>query len=189
MIPKEFYKERMPLYTEDFDTEIYSAVQQPNSYRIDIRYNEKFNNYVYFFKIFGIDGKLLTINGWTLIKAHFQKNWYENFSPYVTIKDSQGLVLDDYRLEIPFAKTEPNTGGEIENRLREIFHFMKYISEFQSIYDFETVHKTSLSNIGDTIRFYLECLKRNKRLPQEAQTYIIDIVKKRFENYLNEPNK
>ena len=52
MIPKEFYKERMPLYTEDFDTEIYSAVQQPNSYRIDIRYNEKFNNYVYFFKIF-----------------------------------------------------------------------------------------------------------------------------------------
>lgn len=66
---------------------------------------------------------------------------------------------------------------------------MKYISEFQSIYDFETVHKASLSNIGDTIRFYLECLKINKRLPQEAQTYIIDIVKKRFENYLNEPNK
>ena len=78
MIPKEFYKGRMPLYTEDFDTEIYSAVQQPNSYRIDIKYDEKFNNYVYFFKIFGIDGKLLTINGWTLVKANFQKNWYEN---------------------------------------------------------------------------------------------------------------
>lgn len=31
MIPKEFYKERMPLYTEDFDTEIYSVIQQSNS--------------------------------------------------------------------------------------------------------------------------------------------------------------
>ena len=159
MIPKEFYKERMPLYTEDFDTEIYSAIQQSNSYRIDIRFDEKFNNYVYFFKIFGVSGKLLTMNGWTLVKARFQTNWYDNLSPYVTIKDSQGIVLDDYQLEMPFAKTEPNIGGEIENRLREIFHFMKYISKFQSLYDFETVHKTHLSNIDDTMRFYLECLK------------------------------
>lgn len=189
MIPKEFYKEYMPLYTKDFDTEIYSTIQQSNSYRIDIRFDEKFNNYVYFFKIFGVSGKLLTMNGWTLVKAYFQKNWYENLSPYVTIKDSQGIVLDDYQLEMPFAKTEPNIGGEIENRLREIFHFMKYISKFQSLYDFETVHKTSLSNIGDTMRFYLECLKIKNRLPQEAQTYIIDIVKTRFENYLNEANK
>lgn len=51
MIPKEFYKEYMPLYTKDFDTEIYSTTQQSNSYRIDIRFDEKFNNYVYFFKI------------------------------------------------------------------------------------------------------------------------------------------
>ena len=50
MIPKEFYKGRMPLYTEDFDTEIYSAIKQSNSYRIDIRYDENFNNYIYFFK-------------------------------------------------------------------------------------------------------------------------------------------
>ena len=34
MIPKEFYKEYMPLYTKDFDTEIYSTTQQSNSYRI-----------------------------------------------------------------------------------------------------------------------------------------------------------
>ena len=189
MIPKEFYKEYMPLYTKDFDTEIYSTIQQSNSYRIDIRFDEKFNNYVYFFKIFGVSGKLLTMNGWTLVKARFQKNWYENLSPYVTIKDSQGIVLDDYQLEMPFAKTEPNIGGEIENRLREIFHFMKYISKFQSHYDFETVHKTFLSNIGDTMRFYLECLKIKNRLPQEAQTYIIDIIKTKFENYLNEANK
>lgn len=33
MIPKEFYKEYMPLYTKDFDTEIYSTIQQSNSYR------------------------------------------------------------------------------------------------------------------------------------------------------------
>lgn len=179
----------MPLYIEDFDTEIYSTIQQSDSYRIDIRYDEKFNNYIYFFKIFGKDGKPLTINGWTLVKAYFQKNWYENLSPFVTIKDSQGVILDDYQLKMPFAKTEPNIGGEIENRLREIFHFMKYISNFQSLYDFKTVHKTSLSSIDDVIRFYLECLKIKNRLPHEAQTYIIDIVKTRFENYLNEAKK
>lgn len=189
MIPKEFYKEYMPLYTKDFDTKIYSTTQQSNSYRIDIRFDEKFNNYVYFFKIFGVSGKLLTMNGWTLVKARFQKNWYENLSPYVTIKDSQGIVLDDYQLEMPFAQTEPNIGGEIENRLREIFHFMKYISKFQSLYDFETVHKAPLSNICDVMHFYLEYLKIRNRLPQEAQTYIIDTIKTRFENYLDEVNK
>lgn len=94
----------------------------------------------------------------------FQKNCYENLSPYVTIKDSQGVILDDYQLEMPFAKTEPNIGGEIENRLREIFHFMKYISDFQSLYDFKTVHKTSLSSIDDVMRFYLECLKIKKQI-------------------------
>ncbi len=155
MIPKEFYKEKMPLYTKDFDTEIYSTIQQSNSYRIDIRYYENFGNYRYYFKIFGMDEKNLNMNGWTLVKAGFQMCWNENFSPYVTIKDSQGIGLDDYTLKMPFAKTERNIGGEIENRLKEIFHFMKYISQFQSVYDFKTVHETSLSNTDDVIRFYL----------------------------------
>ena len=181
---------RIPLYTKDFDTEIYSIIQPPNSYRIDIKSYEKFSNYVYFFKIFGIDEKPLTINGWTLVKARFQKNWYENLSPYVTIRDPQGIVLDEYQLKMPFAKTEQNIGGEIESRLSEIFHFMEYISKFQSLYDFEVVHnKISLSNMDDVIRFYLECLKIRNRLPQEAQSYIINVVKARFENYLNEVNK
>lgn len=184
MIPEEFYKGRMPLYTEDFDTEMYSTVQQPDSYRVDIRYDEKFNNYVYFFKIFGTDGKPLSLNGWTLVKARFQKNWYDNLSPYVTIMAPQGIILDDYQLEMPFAKTESNIGGEIENRLREIFCFMKYISQFQSLYDFETVHKTSLSNIDDVIRFYLEYQKIKNRLPQDAQIYVEDMIKTKFEDYL-----
>lgn len=158
MIPKEFYKEPVPLYTEDFDTEIYSTTQQANSYRVDIRYVERNCNDTYFLKIFGMDGKPLNMNGWIFIEASFHVAWNYNYSPSVTIKAPE-RILYKYRLGDSFAKKEYNRGGEIESRLREIFHFMEYISQFQSLYDFETVHGASLSNIDDVIRFYLECLK------------------------------
>ena len=43
---------------------------------------------------------------------------------------------------------------------------------------------SNLAKIDDVIRFYLECLKIRDRLPQDAQIYIIDTVKTKFENYL-----
>lgn len=184
MIPQEFYKKHCPLYVSDFDTGIYNLTPQKSSYKINIRTLENNGNYTYHYRIFGLDEKLLTINGWTLINASFHKSWNVNYSPMINITDPQGIRLDDYTLPEPFFKTEKNIGGEIENRLRETFTFMQYISQFQNLYDFNIVHKTSLSKIDDVIRFYLECLKIKDRLPQKAQFYITDIIKRGFENYL-----
>ena len=66
---------------------------------------------------------------------------------------------------------------------------MQYISQYHSLYDFEVVHNTSLSNIDDVMRFYLECLKIQDRLPQRALYYITDTIKMRFENYLQNKEK
>lgn len=190
MIPKEFYKTKCSLYTTDFNTEVYDLTPHDSSYKIDIKIVENNANYSYFYKIFGLSGRLLAINGWTLRKASFSQNWNDNFSPIVTIIDPQGICLDNYKLPESFSKTEINIrGGIIENRLRETFTFMQYISQYHSLYDFEVVHNTSLSNIDDVMRFYLECLKIQDRLPQRALYYITDTIKMRFENYLQNKEK
>ena len=184
MIPKEFYKRCCPLYITDFDTEAYGLTPQTSSYKIDINVIEHNANYTYHYKIFGLNGKLLTINGWTLKSALFSKGWNESFSPMINLADPQGICLDDYRIPRLFSKTEKNSGREIENRLRETFAFMQYISQYQSLYDFDIVHKAPLSKIDDVMRFYLECLKIKDRLPQKALSYITDTIKKEFESYL-----
>jgi len=188
MIPKDFYTvygQCCSLYITDFDTETYVLVPQASSYKVDIKPKENFNNYTYYYKIFGLDGKLLTINGWTLRSASFHKAWNVNYSPMINLTDPQGICLDDYRIPNPFSKREErNVGCEFENRFRETFAFMQYISQFQNIYDFKTVHKTPLLDIDDVIRYYLECLKIKDRLPQTVLSYITDIIKGKFENYL-----
>lgn len=188
MIPQEFYKlykQRCSLYITDFNTEVYDLTSQASSYRIDINAIENYSNYTYHYKIFGLDGKLLTINEWTLKKAYFHKAWNVNYSPLVTLTDPQGICLKDYRLTKPFShKEDKNIGGLIENRLRETFEFIQYISQFQNLYDFKTIHDAPLSNIDDAIRFYLETLKIKDRLPQKALSYITDSLKREFESYL-----
>ena len=187
MIPKDFYKvykQCGSLYTTDFDTEAYNLILQMPSYRIDINAIERNSNYTYHYRIFGLDGKLLTINGWNLKNAFFHKAWNENFNPRISLTDPQGICLDDYTIPMPFSKTEKNHGAEIESRLRETFEFIQYISQYQSLYDFKTVHEVSFSNIDDVMRFYLECLKIRDRLPQKALSYITDTIKRKFENYL-----
>lgn len=184
MIPKEFYKRCCPLYITDFDTEAYGLTPQTSSYKIDINVIEHNANYTYHYKIFGLNGKLLTINGWTLKSALFSKGWNESFSPMINLADPQGICLDDYRIPRLFSKTEKNSGREIENRLRETFAFMQYISQYQSLYDFDIVHKAPLSKIDDVMRFYLEYLKIKDRLPQKALSYITDTIKREFESYL-----
>ena len=96
----------MPLYTEDFDTEIYSAVQQSNSYRIDIKYDEKFNNYVYFFKIFGVSGKLLTMNGWTLVSRPLKRAYLRDISQKQYLAD-----IFNKRQKSPHGSFEVVCGG------------------------------------------------------------------------------
>lgn len=189
MIPQEFYKKRCPLYISDFDTGIYNLTPQKSSYKINIRTSENNGNYTYHYRIFGLDEKLLTINGWTLINASFHKSWNVNYRPTINITDPQGARLDDYELPEPYYKTEKNIGGEIENRLRETFMFMQYISQYHSLYDFNIVHNTSLSSIDDVMRFYLECLKIQDRLPPKALFYITDTIKRNFESYLRNKEK
>lgn len=189
MIPQEFYKKHCPLYTADFKTEIYDLVPQKSAYKIDIKIVENYGNYTYYYKIFGLSGRLLTINGWTLRNATFHKSWNVNYRPTINITDPQGARLDDYELPEPYYKTEKNIGGEIENRLRETFMFMQYISQYHSLYDFNIVHNTSLSSIDDVMRFYLECLKIQDRLPQKALFYITDTIKRNFESYLRNKEK
>lgn len=188
MIPKGF-KIPCSLYTEDFETEVYTLEPTDDSYRIDIHIEEFNANYTYHCRVFGLDGHLLTINGWTLNGMSFHRAWNENYPPVLELHNERGNSDIEYRLAEPFSKKLRNAeGGTLERRLRETWSFFVYVSGILSLEMFRTIYASPLETVEDVMKYYLECLKVKELLPSKAWCFIENTVKKKFEYFIEHTN-
>lgn len=191
MIPKGL---KIPgsLYTTDFETEVYTFEPAEQSYRVDIHCEDCNANYTYHCRIIDLNGHLLTANGWTLYGMSFHQAWNENYPPVLELHYSERYGSEEnieYRMVEPFAKKRRNgEGGILERRLKETWEFFKYVSKFPNIDTFKVVHTSPLDTVDGVMRYYLECVKLKRSIPESIWNYVENTIRVKFEYYIQNTN-
>lgn len=173
-------------YIKDFENGYFTKSDTGDAFRVEIRSKEQNGNYQYFCEIHEPDGKLLTLNGWTLTMATVYVAWYE-FTSGLDILDPQGNIMQGLPIvnELTKGLRRKNNGYEIETGLKEVYKTFKFLSQFDNIEDFKTSYRLvrsylwgddfdeTFKSADDVLQYCIDCLPIKDRLPSKAREFVL----------------